>query len=257
MRIPTTLALALLLAPGLASANSCKHEENRELPLDLDGITHVRFEVNSHELRLEGVAAGAVAPLAIRACASDPDYLPQLVVESTRSDATLTVRLERRGKSMGVFFSPTYANLAVQARLPAGLDYTVDVGSGEAVVAGVSRLDAEAGSGEIEARGIANEVRARVGSGDLDFSDIGSLDVASVGSGDLEASRVRGDVRIGSVGSGDADLDGVGGSVRVGRIGSGDLEADDIGGDLTVERVGSGDVDYSQVRGQVTVPSDR
>ncbi|HEX5693447.1 MAG TPA: hypothetical protein VFY00_02380 [Arenimonas sp.] len=250
------LALPLLLLPGLAAASDCKHAEDRELALDLDGVSLVQFEVNSHDLRIDGVAAGSQAPLQIRACASDPDYLPQLVVEASRAGDTLRVVIERRGKSVGLFFSPTYANLDVQARLPSGLAYEVDVGSGDAEVTDVASLGAEVGSGDLVVRAVAGAVRAQVGSGDLEFDDIGRLDVRSVGSGDLDASRIRGEVRIGSLGSGDISLDGVNGSVRVERIGSGDLDAIDIEGDLVVERLGSGEVDHLRVRGEVSVPKD-
>lgn len=250
------LALPLILLSGFAVASDCKHEDTRQVPLDLDGIRVVHFEVNSHDLRLDGVAAGDVAPLRVRACASDPDYLPQLVVDATRSGDVLKVRIEREGKSVGIFFSPTYAYLEVEARLPAGLAYVVDVGSGDAEVTGVASLAADVGSGDLEVRGIAGNVRAEVGSGDLNFEDVGSLNVLTVGSGDLDASRVRGDVRIGSLGSGDITLGRVDGSIRVDRIGSGDLEADGVGGDLVVGRLGSGDVDHARVAGKVDVPVD-
>lgn len=250
------LALPLLLLPGLAAADSCKHAQDRELALDLDGVSLVRFEVNSHDLRLDGVAAEAVAPLKIRACASDPDYLPQLVVEASRSGDTLRVLIERQGKSVGIFFSPTYANLDVHAQLPAGLAYEIDVGSGDAQVTGVASVSAQVGSGDLEVRGVAGAVTAQVGSGDLEFDDIGSLQVRSVGSGDLQARRIRGDVRVGSLGSGDISLDGVQGNVQVERIGSGDLDANDVRGDLLVERLGSGDVDHGRVQGTISVPKD-
>lgn len=250
------LALPLLLLPGLAAASDCKHEDTRQLALDLDGISQVRFEVTSHDLRVDGVATEAAAPLRIRACASDPDYLPQLVVESSRRGDTLVVRIERKGRSSGVFFSPTYAYLEVEARLPAGLAYDIDLGSGDAEINGVASLSAEVGSGDLAARAIAGTVTARVGSGDIELDDIGRLDLRSVGSGDLDASRVRGDVDVGSIGSGDVTLDGVGGSVRAGRIGSGDLEVDDVAGDLVVEQLGSGDVGHGRVRGKISVPKD-
>ena len=250
------LALPLLLLPGLAAASDCKHEDKRQLALDLDGISQVRFEVTSHDLRVDGVAAEAAAPLRIRACASDPDYLPQLVVETNRSGDTLVVRIERKGRSTGVFFSPTYAYLEVEARLPAGLAYDIDLGSGDVEVNGVASLSAEVGSGDLEARAIAGAVTARVGSGDIELDDIGSLDLRSVGSGDLDASRIRGDVEVGSLGSGDITFDRVGGSVRVGRIGSGDLDVNDVDGDLMVEQLGSGDVGHGRVRGKVSVPKN-
>ena len=250
------LALPLLLLPALASASDCKHEDIRQLALDLDGISQVRFEVTSHDLRVDGVAADAAAPLRIRACASDADYLPQLVVESNRRGDTLVVRIERKGRSSGVFFSPTYAWLDVEARLPEGLAYDIDLGSGDAEINGVASLSAEVGSGDLDARAIAGTVTARVGSGDIELDDIGRLDLRSVGSGDLDASRVRGDVDVGSIGSGDVTLNGVGGSVRAGRIGSGDLDVDDVAGDLVVEQLGSGDVDHGRVRGTISVPKD-
>ncbi len=250
------LALPLLLLPGLVAASDCKHEDNRQLPLDLEGISLVRFEVTSHDLRVDGVADDTTAPLRIRACASDPDYLPQLVVESNRSGETLVVRIERKGRSSGIFLSPTYAYLEVEARLPAGLAYEIDLGSGDAEINGVASLSAQVGSGDLEARAIAGAVTAKVGSGDIELDDIGSLDLRSVGSGDLDASRIRGDADVGSLGSGDVTFDGVGGSVRVGRIGSGDLDVDDVAGDLVVERLGSGDVGHGRVRGKVSIPKD-
>ena len=232
------LTLPLLLVSGLATASDCKHEDNRELTPDLDGIRLVRFEVTSHDLRVDGVAGDAATSMRVRACASDPDYLPQLVTDTSRSGDTLLVRIERKGRSSGIFFNANYAYMEVEARLPAGLAYEIDLGSGDAHINGVASLSAEVGSGDLEVRGVAGPVTAKVGSGDLD------------------ASRIRGDVDVGSVGSGDVTLDGVGGNVRVGRIGSGDLDVDDVAGDLDVEQLGSGDVDHGRVRGKVSVPKD-
>lgn len=250
------LALPLLLLSGLATASDCKHEDVRSLTPDLDGVRLVRFEVTSHDLRVDGVAGDAAASMRVRACASDPDYLPQLVTETSRSGDTLLVRIERKGRTSGIFFTPTYAYMEVEARMPAGLAYEIDLGSGDAQVNGVASLAAEVGSGDLEVRGIAGAVTAKVGSGDIEIDDIGSLDVRSVGSGDLDASRIRGDVEVGSVGSGDVTLDGVGGNVSVGRIGSGDVNVDDVAGDLQVEQLGSGDVDHGRVRGKVSIPKD-
>ncbi|PRH82105.1 hypothetical protein [Arenimonas caeni] len=246
----------LLLAPALASADDCKHEDRRQLAPSLEGVATVRFEVNSHDLRLAGGTDDAPARLDVRACASDPDYLDQLVVETRRQGDTLVVSIERRGQSVGIFFSPTYANLVVDATLPAGLAYEVDVGSGDASVRGVSRLEARVGSGDLDARDITGAMRVSVGSGDVEIDRVGSLDIRSVGSGDVEASRIGGDARIGSVGSGDVELDGVGGSVDVGSIGSGDVDVRDVAGDLVVERVGSGEVRHGGVRGRTSLPSN-
>lgn len=48
-----TVLLALLLAPVTAlAAPHCKHSAERKLDLDLAGVKRVKFEVNSHDLRL-------------------------------------------------------------------------------------------------------------------------------------------------------------------------------------------------------------
>lgn len=267
------LALLALLLPAAASAADCEFNEPRSLALDLDGVRVVRFEVNQNDLRL-GATTGT-AGLTARACASDPDYFPQLVLEQRRSGDTLLVRAERRGYATGIFFKPTYAYLELNAQLPAGLEIELDVGSGDAWASGMKSIRAEVGSGDIELRDIAGLVRASVGSGDVTVEGAGELDLRSVGSGDFEARDIRGPVRIGSVGSGDLTVAGVKGdvevdeigsgdlevsrvegSVRIGRINSGDAGISDVGGDLIVRRVHSGDISHRGVRGRVDVPSE-
>ncbi|MBY4595087.1 hypothetical protein K3217_05975 [bacterium BD-1] len=267
------LALLALLLPASAFATDCEFNEPRSLALDLEGVRIVRFEVNQNDLRL-GATTGA-GGLTARACASDPEYFPQLVLEQRRSGDTLLVRAERRGYATGILFKPTYAYLEINAQLPAGVDVELDVGSGDAWVSGLRSVRAEVGSGDIELRDIAGLVRARVGSGDVTVEGAGELDLRSVGSGDFEASDIRGPARVGSVGSGDLTLAGVkgdveldeigsgdaevsrvDGSVRIGRVGSGDVRASDVGGDLVVRRIHSGDVSHRGVRGRVELPSE-
>lgn len=267
------LALLALLLPASAFATNCEFNEPRSLALDLEGVRLVRFEVNQNDLRL-GATTGD-AGLTARACASDPDYFPQLVLEQRRSGDTLLVRAERRGYATGIFFKPTYAYLEINAQLPAGVDVELDVGSGDAWVSGLKSVRADVGSGDIELRDIAGLVRASVGSGDVTVEGAGELDLRSVGSGDFEASDIRGPARIGSVGSGDLTLVGVkgdvevdeigsgdfvvsrvGGSVHIGRINSGDAGVRDVGGDLIVRRIGSGDVSHRDVRGRVELPRE-
>lgn len=246
--------LMLLLLPALAAAD-CKHSEPRELSLDLQGVATVRIEVNSHELRLASAGDGPAVAKAI-ACVSDPDYYSQLAFAQVRTGDTLVIRAERDGASWGVFFRPTYARLQLDIRLPAGLAYEVEVGSGDAWVQGLENLGVDVGSGDLDARDIAGRMQAEVGSGDITVSDVGELHVRSVGSGDLVARRVRGDVRVDDIGSGDVELRGVGGSVEAGEIGSGDLAVSDVEGDLTVRRIGSGDVSQARVKGRVELPDD-
>ncbi|KFN50876.1 hypothetical protein [Arenimonas composti] len=244
------LALLFLLAPALANAGNCRHEESREITPSLTGVTHVRFEVDSHDLRLTGDAAADQARLDVHACASTAELLRQLDVKTRRDGDTLVIVLERDGAPGWNFGS---SGLTVQASLPAGLAYTVDVGSGDAAVRGVDRLVADVGSGELSARDIAGAVEIAVGSGDADIDGVGSLHVLSVGSGDLEAVRVRGDVRVDAVGSGDVEIDRIGGNAQIRRVNSGSVSVTGVDGDLHIGRVGSGEVLHQDIRGRITM----
>ncbi len=249
---PALPLLALLATPAFAS--DCEHRRDLSLAPDLAGVTRVEFDVGAQDLLLEG---GDGAPtLSALACASDPAYLDQLVFEQRRDGDTLVITARREGYSSGVFFKPTYAGLRITARLPAGLDYRVHVGSGDAEVRGVARLDARVGSGDLSARDITGRFAARVGSGDIEARGVGSLDLDSVGSGDIEVYEVTGDARVGSIGSGDLTLDGVGGDVEIGSIGSGDADIGNVAGDVRVRRIGSGDLETRRVSGVVERPAD-
>lgn len=275
-------ARALVLLAGLAGLaalpaqadDHCAHSRPLTLAPDLEGVKRVRFEIGAHELDLRG----SDGPLALEAlaCVSDPGYFEQIRFSQDRRGDTLVVTARREGRMISWFFNPSYAYLKITARLPRDLAYDVDVGSGDAHVRDVARLESRVGSGDIEVSDIEGQVEARVGSGDFEAANIGSLEigsigsgdaevrgvkgdarVGSIGSGDLDLLRVGGDVEIGSIGSGDATLRGIGGSVTIQSIGSGDADVIDVAGDLTVHSIGSGDVDARDVRGRQSLPDDR
>lgn len=266
------LLAAFLPLPALAS--DCGHVRPIDLVLDLDGIDTVGFEVNSHDLEVR-VGPGEDVAIAGRACASSQAALDELRVVQERKGDTLEVRLERSGGIARKLFGNRYARLDVTATLPRGMAIRVDVGSGDAAVAGVASLRASVGSGDLEASDIDGHVTVNVGSGDVQLEDIGTLRVDAIGSGDVTAARVRGDasvgsigsgdfdvygaggdVEVGSVGSGDAGLRNVAGSVRVGSVGSGDIEATGVRGDLVVRSIGSGNIDHRGVGGNVDLPDE-
>ena len=266
----TLLALALL-TPALALADRCEHSAPRSLDLDLDGIREVQLEIGSDTI--EVVAGSGPHALTGRACASDPDVLDRITVSQERRGDVLIVRADSAVSFTGLFFSPTYAYLELQASLPAtvplrmdfgsgearirGIDaVTAEVGSGDLVVTAAQRLVAEVGSGDISAEQVAGEVRIDVGSGDAELRDIGALDSARVGSGDLTVHGIHGHARVESVGSGDATLRDVRGNVIVESVGSGGLEVDQVGGELRVSHLGSGDVRHAGVAGAVSLPED-
>jgi len=264
----------LLALPAIAQADEpqCKASEPRELKLDLAGVKSVLFEVNHHDLHVQG-GPGAAGNLSGRACASSPERLKQLTVTQRKSGDQLVVTLAR--KADGFWIGNTYAYLDIRASIPATLPVRLDVGSGDVDVDNIASLAVDTGSGDVKGRDIKGAVTAKTGSGDIQLERIGSLNLTSVGSGDFRATQVNGavevggvgsgdldlvevagNVHVGSVGSGDVDVRGAKGSVVVDSIGSGDLTVRDVAGDLTVKRKGSGDVNHSGVRGKTSVPKE-
>ncbi|MFC4762418.1 GIN domain-containing protein [Dyella koreensis] len=250
---------ALLLAPLVAQAHDdCKFQAPRNLQLDLAGVKSLQVDLHSYDLHLNGDAGARTGELTGRACASDQQLLDSLVVTQRREGDVLIV--DAGGSRDHIMFNLTgrsYTNLELNLKVPALLPVTLNVGSGDAWVTGLQRLDAHVGSGDLHVNKIAGPLSASVGSGDVDASDIGSLDLGAVGSGDFKVDGIKGNARVGSIGSGDVALSRVGGNVQADTLGSGDLTVREVNGDLSLGAKGSGDVNHSGVRGKVNVPRDR
>jgi len=246
-----TLLTALLLTPTLALADDhCSHSAPRQLQLDLAGVKKVRVETNQFDIDLRA-SNDATHVVQGRACASKPQWLPDLTVTQERKGDTLVVRL-RREKDAGLssLFGDNYAWMELSGTVPADVLVQLVVGSGDGSVTGVAAASADVGSGDAKLRNIRGPVTAKVGSGDIDLDGAGSLNVLSISSGDIKARNVAGATEVGSIGSGDFGLDGARGDVSIGSIGSGDAELRNIGGAVRVDSIGSGNAD---VRGAASL----
>lgn len=246
------LAMFLLL-PLAAQADDdhCRHEQQRNLQLDLDGVKTVRFDIGRNDLDVRA-SAGAGNRVTGRACTSDVDYFPKLTLTQKKTGDKLLVKAGIDG--LLVVFSG-YAYMQLRASVPDDVLVQLVVGSGDASIEGARAASADTGSGDIRVARIRGEFTAKTGSGDIDAEDIGALHLLSVGSGDVTASKIRGATRVGSIGSGDLAIRNSGGSIEIGSVGSGDVELTDIGGDITVDSIGSGDIDADDVRGDLVVHS--
>src|SRR5690606_24633869 len=122
--VPALFGLATL--PALAD-DDCKHSRPMSLDPDLSGVDKVRFEIGPHELDLRGVEDNASVEAI--ACVSDTRYFDQLRLSQERRGDTLVIIAKREERGWEINFGRTYATLKVSARLPAGLDYEVDIGS--------------------------------------------------------------------------------------------------------------------------------
>lgn len=243
----------LLLLPLAAQADDdhCRHEQPRNLQLDFAGVKTVVFDIGGNDL---DVRASATADNRVegRACASDVDYFPKLVLRQEKTGDKLVVTAES-GNWVGLFIGHAYMEL--RASVPEDVLVQLVVGSGDASIEGARAASADTGSGDVRAARIRGEFTAKVGSGDIDAEDIGALHLLSVGSGDVTASKIRGATRVGSIGSGDLAIRNTEGSIEIGSVGSGDVELTDIGGSITVDSIGSGDIDADGVRGDLVVHS--
>jgi len=248
---------ALLLLPLAAQADDghCEHQQARNLQLDLSGVNTVVFEIGGNDLDVRATA-GAGNKVEGRACASDEKYLPQLTLTQERTGDKLVVIAKRENGSFGgIFLGNHYAYMKLQASVPDSIMVQLKVGSGDASVDGARAARVDAGSGDVRATRIREELRAAIGSGDLVAEDIGSLHLLSIGSGDATFRNVRGTSKVGSIGSGDLGIHGTQGPVEIGSVGSGDVELRQVGGTVTIDSIGSGDVDADGVRGDLSVRS--
>jgi Putative adhesin len=251
------LLAALVLVPLASQADECKYQAPRNLTLDLNGVREVQVDLHSHDLHLTGSDSAKGGTLTGRACASDSKLLDDLTVTQRREGDRLIVEAGGKGHMVISMFGHSYTDLDLNLQLPAQMPVVLNVGSGDAWVTGLQRLETQVGSGDLHVSKIAGPFASSVGSGDVDVRDVGSLDVGSIGSGDVKVDGIRGDARVGSVGSGDVTIVQVGGNVRVDTLGSGDLRVRDVRGDFSVGAKGSGDISHSGVQGKVNVPHDR
>lgn len=268
----------------------CRHNAARALELELDGVDAIRLEVGPDTVILTGHDQPG-GQLSGRACASSAELLDGLQVSQRREGGTLMVKMEQP-KRPGIGIGSRYAWLDLSGQLPAGLPVTLALGSGDVGLDNIASLDAQVGSGDLDAGRVAGAIQLTlgsgdvtikgagsleatvgsgdlkaeaingvttftVGSGDIVLKQAGSLELMAVGSGDVTAEQVAGDVNIGAIGSGDVSLAGVTGSVNARTLASGSLQIHQVSGNLSVQSVGSGDLDYRDIGGQVQVPSKR
>lgn len=275
--IPLLAGLALLVVSGAAGAGPCRYSTPRNVNLDATALKSLLLNLGSTDAHVLGVAGLSEIEVRGTACASNPKWLDELEIDTSRSgpQATVSVRTGDRDEVFGLFGFSRYAYMKLSVRVPPRLAVLLHSGSGDVTAESVGSLDFQSGSGDLKAYRIG-ALALQLGSGDVDAHGIGSVDLRSTASGDVTVSDVRGDVRaghtgsgdlhfsdvrgsvsIGSVGSGDLRLESIGGNVQVDTIGSGDLVVDDVAGNLQVGTTGSGDVTYHRVKGIVHVPGDR
>jgi DUF4097 and DUF4098 domain-containing protein YvlB len=274
--ISLSAALALLVVAGAASAEPCRYSAPRNVDLDATALRSLLLNLGATDAQVQGVAGLTRIEVHGTACASNPQWLDDLRIDSSRngSEATVTARTGSHDNSFGPFGYSRYAYLKLSVNVPPELAVAINSGSGDVVAGSLASLDFRSGSGDLKASQITGELALELGSSDVEAHGIGNVDLRGSGSGDVSVSDVRGEVRadrddsgdlnftdvrgnvsLGSVGSGDLRLRNIGGSIQVDSIGSGDVVVDDVAGNLQIGATGSGGVSIHGVKGTVHVPS--
>ena len=282
---PLLLATACGLAFPSMAADRCEHSRSESPALDLAGISRVIVEIGADELT---VTPGAPA-LSIKHCASTAERLAESRMTVERRGDTLHIASRDSSITIyGLFGTDVYTWREISLALPADLPVSLDVGSGDAALTGLSTIDVDLGSGDVALRHVGRvaaevgsgdlvvdgatavsvdvgsgdavlkrvqgNVSGSVGSGDIDMLDVGPVSSLSAGSGSISVDSVRGDARIASVGSGDIAVRGVRGAVHIGDVGSGDVDVESVDGDVVVaDRNTLENIDTRDIRGRLVI----
>ncbi len=273
---PLLTGLALLVVAAVAGAAPCEYSAPRNAELDAATLQSLLLNLGATDVHVQGVPGLTRIEVRGTACASNPQWLDGLKIETSRngSEGTVTARSEEHVNWFGPIAFSRYAYLKLSVSVPPQVAIRINSASGDVVARSLTALDFHSGSGDLKAYQITGVLALELGSGDVDAHTIGSVDLRRSGSGDVTISEVggevhgeedgsgdlnftdvRGSVSLGSIGSGDLRLENIGGSVQLNRIGSGDLLVDGVVGNLQVGATGSGDVTIHGVKGTVHVPS--
>ncbi|MEO6260085.1 MAG: hypothetical protein ABIP63_07020 [Thermoanaerobaculia bacterium] len=250
----TAIAALAILTATTASAGlwgDCSYTERRNASAPADGLTRIVIVGRAGTLHITGRRGAAEVRATGTACSSDRDVLKNILLTSQRTGSELRVEAEIPDTSNSFFGSD--ASLDFEVAVPDSVALVIEDGSGEMTVESVASADITDGSGALEIRKVAGDLRVRDGSGELVIDDVaGSVSITD-GSGDITI-RQAGSVNIAADGSGSVDIRNVKRDVLIGRKGSGSVEVADVGGDLRVGRKGSGHVEYQRVAGRVEIP---
>ncbi|MFD5831264.1 DUF4097 domain-containing protein [Lentzea sp. NPDC060358] len=138
----------------------------------------------------------------------------------------------------------------------AGISVVGNIGSGDALVEGVSSVEFETGSGNVVTRDVAGDVKVKAGSGNFSATRVGGTLTADLGSGRVELNTVKGKALV-VASSGDIDGSFLSGDV-IADTGSGRVELTMAEPRSVRVRSGSGDVNVRAPGGpyKVTGSSD-
>ena len=228
------VVMAMFLA-SFAHAAWTDYEEVRDLSLDADGIDKLDIRAGAGSLDVKGVDGQDRIVIKATIIVADADEDEAARIIAKRMELSLD---ERDGKAIlksdfdgGFMGAGPNARIDLEVTVPAGLPLVIDDGSGS-----------------VDVRDVAADVKIDDGSGSIDVANVANL-VIDDGSGSIDVERVAGDVNV-TDGSGSISVRGVSGSVTI-DDGSGSIKVSDVDEDLIIVDDGSGGLKFSDIRGTV------
>jgi hypothetical protein len=228
--------VATSFAAGMAQA--ADYEEMRDLSLNASGVSSLRIKAGGGSLEVRGVSQSDT--IIVKALIQVEGEREDRARELVQSDLVLSLEREGQGARLDAYFddhgwvfgSDGNGRVALEVIVPTGISLSVDDGSGG-----------------MEIRNLAGDVRLNDGSGSITVIEVGGNVIIDDGSGSVSARDLGGDFAIND-GSGSLSVSRVGGDVTI-DDGSGSIEVTDVTGDLTVVSDGSGALDIAGVEGTV------
>lgn len=228
------IVMAMFLA-SFAHAAWTDYEEVRDLALDTEGISELDIRAGAGSLDVRGVDGqdSIIVKATIIVVDADEDEAARIIARKMelsldKRDGKAILKSDFDGGFMG---SGPNARIDLEVSMPAGLALNVDDGSGS-----------------VDVRDVAADVRIDDGSGSIDVENVANLFIDD-GSGSIDVEGAAGDVNV-KDGSGSISVRGVAGSVTI-DDGSGSIKVSDVEEDLIIVDDGSGGLKFSDIRGEV------
>ena len=237
----------MLTIPLLSAQEPCRYTAQRDATMDAAGGARVFVSSGAGRLRIEGKAGLRQARIRGTACASDPELLDDIRLQTGRTGSELRVEatdwdIELRSRE--------YARLDLVIEVPQDFDARVVDGAGHAELLGLGDLWIEDGSGDLVVRDLAGSLEIQDGSGSMRIYRVSGDVTVDDNSGDIGINDVGGSVQI-TDGSGNISVSEVMQHVNIADS-AGDIIVTNVGGDFTIECDGSGNVKHRGVKGRVS-----
>ncbi|MCK8046385.1 DUF4097 domain-containing protein [Shewanella sp. 1CM18E] len=225
-----------------ANAGPLNHQK-KQLQIDAKQIDTLVAETAAGDLNIQGV--NGLTQIKVTAdIYTYGDIDTNLSLKQSGSKAKLIAEFD---SSINFKRSP-YIDLTIQ--VPSNMMLDIDDGSGDIEIKGVAaNIKVDDGSGDMWIKG-GNNLNIQDGSGSVDISNTTGKLTLEDGSGSINLQGIGGDTHIDD-GSGDLSVQNVNGRVVI-DDGSGDIEVDNTLG-LSIIESGSGDLSVDNINGSVSM----